>query len=97
MASNFKISVYKNSDSLHLRLIGDFDGSSACELINLLKEKGCNGVSRVIIHTSCLKNIHPFGRDTFQHNLSGVKGRSFRMLFAGENAGQLAPDENSCI
>ena len=37
MASNFKIFIHRNDDNLHLRLMGDFDGSSAFELINALK------------------------------------------------------------
>ena len=39
MASNFKISVHRNSDSLDLKLMGDFDGTSACELLNVMMEK----------------------------------------------------------
>jgi hypothetical protein len=35
MAANFKIFVHKNSENLHLKLIGDFGGNSACELLNL--------------------------------------------------------------
>ena len=42
MAANFRIRVHQNSDNLHLRLDGDFDGSSACELLDLLnKYKDC--------------------------------------------------------
>ena len=40
MASNFQIYSYKTRDSLHLKLNGDFDGSSAHELINILNEAG---------------------------------------------------------
>ena len=40
MASNFQIFSYKTKDSLHLKLAGDFDGSSAHELINKLLEHG---------------------------------------------------------
>jgi hypothetical protein len=38
MSSNFKILYYLNSNDLHLKLVGDFDGSSALELVNALKE-----------------------------------------------------------
>jgi hypothetical protein len=96
MASNFNMFVHRNSDTLHLKLAGNFDGSSACELLNLIKEKS-NGVSKVIIHTNCLAEIHPFGRDTFQRNLISMNGHPFRMLFTGEKATQLAPDKSSCI
>lgn len=64
MASNFKILVHRNTENLHLTLLGDFDGTSACELLNILKKK-CNGADRVFIHTSGLKKIYPFGQSTF--------------------------------
>ena len=37
MAYNFRIFIRRNSDSLNLELRGDFDGSSAFELVNALK------------------------------------------------------------
>jgi len=37
MAANFRISVHRSSDSLHMKLMGDFDGSSAWELLNVLR------------------------------------------------------------
>ena len=40
MASNFQIFSFKTNDSLHLKLTGDFDGSSAHELINTLIRHG---------------------------------------------------------
>jgi len=68
MASNFRIAVHRNSNSLDLKLMGDFDGTSASELLNVLEEK-CNSVDRVLINTSGLKEIYPFGQDTFQNSL----------------------------
>jgi len=38
MAANFQIVSYKTRDSLHLKLNGDFDGTSAYELINTIKD-----------------------------------------------------------
>jgi hypothetical protein len=96
MASNFRISTHRNSESLHLKLVGDFDGSSAFELINVLK-KNWNGAYRVFIHTECLRDIYPFGRDTFQQNLSDLKGHPMRIFFTGENAGYIAPDRSPRI
>ena len=93
MASNFKISIHRNSDSLGLKLMGDFDGTSACELLNALKEN-CDGVDRVFIHTTGLKDIYPFGQDTFQNSLYLLKDRPFRLVFTGENASSIAPERN---
>jgi hypothetical protein len=91
MASNFGILTRRKNDSLNLKLIGDFDGNSACELLNLLKEK-CDGVKKVVIHTSGLKDIYPFGKDTFQNNLYTLKDKRVRFVFKGKNAGQLVPE-----
>lgn len=91
MAPNFKISIHRNGDNVHLKLMGDFDGTSAHELLTVLK-KSCRGASKVFIHTSSLKHIDPFGRDIFHNNLGGVRGQSVPVLFSGENAAQLAPE-----
>ncbi len=91
MSSNFRICVHKNSDSLHLKLSGDFDGSSALQLINHLKKKG-RGISRVFIHTNSLNEIHPFGQEVFQRNLTALDQQSVSYVFTGENAVQLAPE-----
>jgi len=46
-ASNFRISMHRDNDNFQITLAGDFDGTSACELLNVLKKK-CNGRDRVI-------------------------------------------------
>jgi hypothetical protein len=96
MASNFRISAHRNSENLHLKLMGDFDGSSACQLLNVLKKRA-NGAHKIIIHTSCLNNIHPFGKATFHQNLCDIKDLYTRLMFTGENAKQLAPEMDLCL
>ena len=93
MASNFKISAHRNSGNLYLKLVGDFDGTSACELLNVMK-KECQGAERVFIDTSGLVKIYPFGHDTFQNNLYVLKDRSIRLVFTGKNATEMAPEWN---
>ncbi|MBW1676330.1 MAG: hypothetical protein JRF30_03450 [Deltaproteobacteria bacterium] len=93
MASNFRISIHRNSDNLDLKLMGDFDGTSACELLNAMEEN-CDGVARIFVNTSGLKHIYPFGQDTFQNSLYLLKDRPFRLVFTGENAGSIAPERN---
>ena len=93
MASNFKISAHRNSDNLYIALAGDFDGTSACELLNVMKEK-CRGAGRVFIDTTGLGKVHPFGHDTFQNNLYLLKDRSIRLVFTGQNATEIAPERN---
>ena len=94
MASNFRISTHRNSESLHLKLIGDFDGSSAWQLLRLIK-KSSGGSQRVFIHTSCLERIYPFGRNTFHQILDELKGEKTFLFFTGENANQIAPKKYS--
>ncbi len=82
MASNFKIYCHQNSDNLHLKLMGDFDGSSAYELINTLMKYHGNA-RRVFIHTCALSSVHPFGLNVFQKNCS-IKKLSQTLTFTGE-------------
>lgn len=90
MACNFKIIVHKNSDSLHLKLAGDFDGTSALKLINSLKTRK-NRASTVFIHTSSLTDIYPFGKNVFENGLDSLDGHMLSLVFTGEKAKQLIP------
>jgi hypothetical protein len=91
MASNFKIAIHRNDENLHLKLMGDFDGSSAWDLLNGLK-KNCSGINRIFIHTNCLKHVHPFGRKVFWRYLSPPFGKSVRIVFTGDKASEMAPE-----
>lgn len=93
MSPNFRISMHRNSENLHLKLMGDFDGTSACELINVLR-KNSNDLRTVFIHTSCLKTIYPFGREVFRRNISELNGQRTFITFTGDNAGQIAPEKS---
>jgi anti-anti-sigma regulatory factor len=93
MASNFKITSHQSSENLHLKLIGDFDGSSAWQLLNLLR-KASKGFNRIIIHTNGLNNIYPFGVHTFHQILSNLARDQIRLLFTGEKADQISPEKN---
>ncbi len=90
MASNFKIVIHRDRDNMHLKLVGDFDGSSAHQLLNLLTRNGL-AASRVFIHTSALRAIVPFGRDVFHSNLDQLKGKPLRLVFTGDRASDLSP------
>ena len=89
MASNFRISCHQNRDNLHLKLMGEFDGSSAYELIDTLKKY--SGIARkVFIHTCSLSSVHSFGLDVFQKNYH-IKKLSHVLTFTGEYRDRLAP------
>lgn len=92
MATNFRITLHQNSENLHLRLNGDFDGNSVYELLNIL-EKRCRFASRAFIHTNGLRHIHPFGASVFRSHLGELKHCKRMLLeFTGDYAQELAPD-----
>jgi len=92
MASNFKILQNRKNDFLHLRLIGDMDGDSACAVINLLVDN--TGINKVVVDTSGLGIIFPFGRHVFFKHFHKIKQRVVEILFTGEKSSQLAPEPN---
>jgi len=89
MASNFRIFFHRNRDNLHLKLMGDFDGSSAHQLINILKEQNGN-VNNIFIHTCNLSSMDPFGVEVFQKSFS-VNLLSDRLTFTGDYSDEMAP------
>lgn len=90
MAANFQTVVSIECDTLHLKLEGDFDGSSALELIyTLLENRG--SANRVVIHTDGLNAVHPFGRAVFERRLPDVGKLNASIVFTGEHAEKIAP------
>jgi anti-anti-sigma regulatory factor len=70
MANNFRILTKESSNrSLALQLFGDFDGSSAWELIHVLDESVKKN-STVAIDTDGLKTINTFGLNVFLPRMS---------------------------
>jgi len=92
MAANFKIFFNRTGSDLHLKLVGDFDGSSAHELINTLRVQHGNA-AKIIVHTSRLSSIHPFGLDVFKKKCS-INGLSRSLTFTGEYRDIMTPPEN---
>jgi hypothetical protein len=89
MASNFHIFQKQTKDTLHLKLDGDFDGSSALELIHTIEEYGI-GFRQILVDTDDLRTIHPFGRTVFQKNLGRFNKKWNRLVFIGENEHNIA-------
>ena len=63
---------HKTNESLHIKLTGDFDGSSASELINALVDNQ-NRYYQIFINATEIKNIDPFGLDVLQNRLSEIR------------------------
>lgn len=94
MASNFKIVRHQDNDNLHLKLLGDFDGTSADELVNVLDSSdGVQG--KIFIHTSSLKSMHPFGADLFSCRCRRVTRQN--IILIGEHAVEMAFPEAGLI
>jgi anti-anti-sigma regulatory factor len=93
MASNFRITTLRGQKSTEFRLEGDFDGTSAFELLHTMEDK-CSGGGRVVVDTSQLRHVHPFGRDTFCNMLYLVKHLPIHLEFTGEKASWIAPERN---
>ncbi len=73
MAVNFRIASKElNNQCTALKLFGDFDGSSAWELINALDEN-TRETGQIAINTDGLRAIHAFGLDVFLPILSKLK------------------------
>lgn len=89
MAMNFKIFQLKNKNSVHLTLNGDFDGTSAHELINILKSYNSD-VDQVFINTNGLTSIHPFGQVVLYRNLSAVRNNCRSLVFLGNHRWRLS-------
>jgi len=88
MAFNFNIHSLKTRDCLHLKLSGDFDGTSAHELINALTESG-KGIYDIFIDTDDLTSIHPFGIEVFQKNLGLFRTPLQNLVFIGTHGNKI--------
>jgi len=84
MANNFKFLSNRIRDRIRLKLYGDFDGSSASELINVLKNY-TNGSYQIFIDTNNLNTIHPFGMDVFKKNLSVLDININNIIITGKH------------
>jgi hypothetical protein len=91
MASNFRILMHNSSESLHLKLVGDFDVASAQQLIDIIIRHRFR-VNKIFIHTSCLDSIHPFGADELRNNLRSSISSHVNLVFTGEKADAIAYD-----
>ena len=86
MATNFQILIQKSNKIIHLELLGDFDGTSACKLLNIIEDYEPH-VHKIIINTDGLDEIHPFGKGVFEKNFHGmIKKSNIKFIFTGENA-----------
>lgn len=92
MAINFRVFQHQTAENLHLKLKGDFDGTSALELLNILETVSSETAS-VFINTSALNKIHPFGREVFRRNLHKLKSIRRRLKVIGDPSTKILLDQ----
>ena len=90
MASNFKLFLHETKDNIHMKICGDFDGTSAHELITAI-QKHAHQSNQVFVHTEDLGNIYSFGREVFQNNLGVLKMQLNKVVFVGKHQDSLVP------
>lgn len=83
MPAKFQLSSCLTKNILHLQLLGEFDGSAACELIKKIEEDG-SGASKILIDTTELRCVHPFGKTVFQNRIGPLSRKLFGLTFVGK-------------
>lgn len=84
MAKNFRVCAKEGrNQSLALHLYGDFDGSSACELVHVLNAS-VKKANRVAIDTNGLRTVDTFGLEVFLPRMSGLKGNRADIEITGQ-------------
>lgn len=94
MAKHFEIEINGNEDPVVMDLEGDFDATSAYELIYAIK-KLPGETSRVSIHTNGLKSICPTGLDAFRRLVQDLQHRPPKIKLTGDLATRLWPQNPS--
>jgi len=87
MAANFHVDTGTGTNGeLCLKLCGDFDGTSALELANLLNIYAKSN-HRIFLDTSGLKEVWAFGRAVFEDECEGlqeVRSGATELVVTGE-------------
>ncbi len=83
MPARFQLFSNLNQNILHLKLQGEFDGSAACELIRKIEED-VSGASKILVDTTELRRIHPFGRTVLQNRLNPLSRKLYGLSFVGK-------------
>lgn len=90
MSPKFQIVENLENDGLHLQMLGEFDGSAACDLIKRLEE-GRASASQVFIDTTNLRSVHPFGQNVFENRIGRLSKTTPRLFFTGKNKHYFQP------
>jgi anti-anti-sigma regulatory factor len=88
MAANFHIHKSRKQRRLDVTLSGDFDGSSAAQLANVL-ERNRDRYATICIVTDGIACVNAFGCQVLRARLMGHKWASRQCRFCGKFAGPL--------
>jgi hypothetical protein len=92
MANNFRVDVIGGDmKRLNLKILGDFDGSSAFRLLNLIGKKG-REAARITIHTDGLRSVEAFGADIFRAHVAEISKGGVDIDYTGRFKGALAEE-----
>lgn len=91
MAANSRIRLRKDGQQIRFQLNGDFDGSMAMQLIGLINDNCCDAES-IVIDTTDLKQLYPFGVDVFRSRLRTEIKFPSHCRFVGSKSAQLRPN-----
>ena len=73
-----------------MKLNGDFDGSSACELVNMLNGGALFNSPKILVDTDSLKNVYPFGLNILHSRLHKAKSGKVPLIFTGKMSERFA-------
>ncbi len=94
MAINFRIQRRRQNGNLHLNLVGDFDGSSAMELLEELK-KYADKPTKIYVHTCSISTMAPFGEEVFKKRFRFSNKAPEALEFTGKH--RHLKDLEACI
>ncbi len=90
MASNFQITSRRKGSALHLKLTGDFDGTSAMELIHAILEHTGSAQS-ILVETDGVNDFSPFGQQVFVKTFPCSPASRQKLIFTGKHGSKLNP------
>ncbi|MFZ0613476.1 MAG: hypothetical protein WAM73_14655 [Desulfobacterales bacterium] len=92
MASNFRVDVIgRDTKRLNLRILGDFDGTSAFRLLNVIEKKS-RAARNVTIDTDGLRTIASFGSDIYRAGIAEMSRGVMTIDYTGRYKDALAEE-----
>ena len=83
MARNFRVFAKAiNKQTMALQLFGDFDATSACELIDILDDVVKKN-DKIAIDTNGLKTVNGFGLDVFIPRMNRLNSKWPEIMVTG--------------